>query len=234
MQAKKVDVGQGVSWISCGFRIFMKNPGVWVVLAIILLGIAVVLSFIPIVGPLALSLISPVLGGGLLYAARESDQGRDMDIAQMFQGFREKGKLTPLLSLGGIALLAGIVSAVIAGVVVGGAMMTVMGPQGQFNPNAGMPISVLLAALLMLAIQLLVAMALFYATPLVMLKDTRPGEAIRASFNGCLSNILPLFVFGLIYFLLAILASLPFFLGWLVLLPASVGMVYCSYRDLFE
>jgi len=112
-------------------------------------------------------------------------------------------------------------------------MMATMGAEGHFDPATGMPISMLLSLLVVLTVQLLVTMALFYATPLVMLKGARPGEAIRASFNGCLANVLPLFVFSLIYLALAILASLPLLMGWIVLLPATVGMVYCSFKDLF-
>jgi hypothetical protein len=34
-------------------------------------------------------------------------------------------------------------------------------------------------------------------------------------------------------FILAILASIPFGLGWLVVLPMFVGSVYAGYKDIF-
>ena len=93
MEAKTVDVSRGIAWFSGGWRIFMKNPGLWIVLGIIVLAIAVVLSIIPILGVLALSLVMPVLVAGLLYAAREADAGRALDVLHVFQGFRDRGKV---------------------------------------------------------------------------------------------------------------------------------------------
>ena len=105
MEAKTVDVSRGIVWFTGGWRIFMKKPrpvdrargnhadyrrGA--------------LPLFRFVGMLALSLLMPVFAAGLLYAAREADEGRTLDVAHLFQGFREKDRLTPLLSLGGVAL----------------------------------------------------------------------------------------------------------------------------------
>jgi hypothetical protein len=51
------------------------------------------------------------------------------------------------------------------------------------------------------------------------------------SFDGCTKNLLPLFIFSLLYLLVAILASIPFALGWFVLGPMTFGMWYAIYRD---
>jgi uncharacterized membrane protein len=41
-------------------------------------------------------------------------------------------------------------------------------------------------------------------------------------------------VYGVIAMVLAIVASLPLGLGWLVLFPVLIGTHYTSYVDLFE
>ena len=56
------------------------------------------------------------------------------------------------------------------------------------------------------------------------------GSSLRAN----LRNILPLLVSGVLYLFVAVLATLPLLLGWIVLLPVSVGMLYRSYKDLYE
>ena len=33
--------------------------------------------------------------------------------------------------------------------------------------------------------------------------------------------------------ILAILATIPIFLGWLVLMPVMYGSIYASYKDMF-
>ena len=233
MEAKTVDVSRGIVWFSGGWRIFMKNPGLWVVLGVIMLAIVVVLSIIPILGVLALSLIMPVLTAGLLYAAREADEGRALDVLHLFQGFRERDKLTPLLSLGGI-VLAGFVLAVAVAFLIGGASMVtfMMGanPEMMRGAAAGM----LVALLAGLAVQLVVVLALVYAVPLVMFRGVPAGQAMGSSLRANLRNVLPLLVFGVIYLFIAVLATLPLLLGWIVLLPVSAGMLYLSYKDLYE
>ena len=233
MEAKTVDVSRGIVWFSGGWRIFMKNPGLWVVLGIIMLVIVVVLSIIPILGVLALSLVMPVLTAGLLYAAREADEGRALDVLHLFQGFRERDKLTPLLSLGGIVLAGFVLSVAVAFLVGGVSMVTFMmgaNPEMMRGAAAGM----LVALLAGLAVQLVVVLALVYAVPLVMFRGVPAGRAMGSSLRANLRNVLPLLVFGVIYLFIAVLATLPLLLGWIVLLPVSAGMLYRSYKDLYE
>ena len=234
MQAQVVTVADGIGWFSCGWRIFMRNPGLWIVLGLIFLAIVVVLSLIPFLGGLALALVGPLLTAGLLHAAREADAGRALDALHVFQGFKEKDKVTPLLSLGGISVGAAVVSGIIAFALIGGSLMVVSHGDGWPAHAPAIGLGAMLGGLLILTIQLAVAMALLYAVPLVMFRATELGAALRSSFRACLRNWLPLTVFGILYLVLAVLASLPFMLGWIILLPVSAGMLYCSYRDLYE
>jgi uncharacterized membrane protein len=234
METRAVTVADGIGWFSCGWRIFMRNPGLWIVLGLIFLAIVVVLSLIPFLGGLALALIGPVLMAGLLYAAREADAGRALDAMHVLQGFKEKDKVTPLLSLGGISVAAAVVSGIIVFALIGGSMMAASQGDGWPAHAPAIGIGAMLGGLLILTIQLAVGMALIYATPLIMFHTVALGEALRSSFRACLRNWLPLTVFGILYLVLAILASMPFMLGWILLLPVSVGMLYCSYRDFYE
>lgn len=233
MEARTVEMGRGLSWLSCGWRNFTASPGMWIALCALLIVISAVVSSIPMLGGLVLSLFGPALGGGLMYAAREADQGRALKVAHLFKAFQEEGRLGPLVALGAVAL-AGAVASVVVLFALAGGYMRMMAKGGRFEVEAGLPEGLLLAVLIVLAVQLAVAMALAYATPLVMLRGAPVGVALRSSFNACLRNTLPLLVFGLVYFFVALAASLPLMLGWVVLLPASVGMLYCSYKDIFE
>lgn len=237
MQARTVDVAHSLSWFSCGWRIFMRSPGWWIVLALAFLILWRLLALVPLLGPLVGTLITPVLGGGLMYAAREADAGRAIELAHLVRGFQERERRNGLLALGGVALAGALTSAITVFVLVGGTMMTMRMADGSpavAGPLAAFGMGMGLAWLVILAVELLVAMALVYAVPLVMLRDVAAGAAMRSSLIACLHNFLALLVFGVIYFFIALLASLPFLLGWIVLLPASVGMLYCSYKDLYE
>lgn len=233
MQARVVTVAEGIKWFSCGWRIFMRNPGLWIVLGLIFLAVVVLVSLIPFLGGLALALIAPVLTAGLLHAAREAEAGRALDVTHLFQGFKEKDRMTPLLSLGGVSVGAAVVSGIIMFALIGSSMMAVAHGDAWPAHAPAIGLGALLGGLLILTIQLGVVMALLYATPLVMFRAPAVGEALRSSFRACLRNWLPLTVFGILYLVLAVAASVPLLLGWIILLPASAGMLYCSYRDLY-
>ena len=58
-------------------------------------------------------------------------------------------------------------------------------------------------------------------------------ESMKQSFSGCLKNIVPFLVYGVVFLVLGVLASLPIFLGWLVLGPMLSASVYTSYKDIY-
>ena len=91
----------------------------------------------------------------------------------------------------------------------------------------------LIALLIIAVIGVLIATALFYGTPLVMLAGQNAWPAAQDSVAACWINVLPLLVFGLVYMVLAVVAAIPFGLGFLVLGPVTVCAVYASYREIF-
>jgi uncharacterized membrane protein len=68
----------------------------------------------------------------------------------------------------------------------------------------------------------------------VVLRKTPPVEALQLSWAASLKNLMAFLVFGLIYIVASIVASIPFGLGWILLLPVSMLAVFVSYRDVFE
>jgi uncharacterized membrane protein len=77
-------------------------------------------------------------------------------------------------------------------------------------------------------------MAVWFAPALVVLRGIEPLDAMRLSFNGCLRNFVPFLVYGLVGLLLAIVATIPLMLGWLVLGPVTIASLYTSYCDIYE
>ena len=60
-----------------------------------------------------------------------------------------------------------------------------------------------------------------------------PVDAMKASFSASLKNFMAMLVFGVIYFVASIVASIPFGLGWVLLVPLTLLTVYVSYQDIF-
>jgi uncharacterized membrane protein len=86
--------------------------------------------------------------------------------------------------------------------------------------------------LMMLVMVAVFSMAFAFAIPLVV-DGSPPVEALKLSFSGCWRNLGALAVFGLIYILLGIIASLLFGLGWLLLVPVMVLALYCGYQEIY-
>ncbi|WP_374562293.1 BPSS1780 family membrane protein [Ideonella sp.] len=233
LQPRSVDAGRGISWWTEGWALFMKNAGIWIVIALILVVASVVLNFIPFIGSLALTLLTPVVTGSLLLAARKTESGGALDVADIGLGFKES--LNPLLVLGALLLGASVVIVVVMSVLGFGAIMG-MGVSGASHSMAGMMAAAgfgLIALLVGLALFVPVAMAMWFSPALVVFHGVPPVEAARASFTACLRNIVPFLLHGIVFFVAAIIASIPFGLGWLALLPVVMLTMYISYRDVF-
>ena len=234
MQAKSVNAGQGASWFNCGWNLFKQDFGTWFIMFLIFIGIFIVLNFIPLIGPLALSVITPALMAGFMYSASQMDQGNSVEIGNLFQGFKDKQRMNKLLVLGGLSLLASIVLMLIMFSLLGGSAMMNASETGTIDPQAMMSTGMSISMLLILLAALFISMGFLYAAPLVMLDNMAPVDSIKTSFSACLKNILPLLVFGIIYFLLAIVAAIPILLGFLILIPVSILAMYCSYKSIFH
>src|SRR5438045_9671190 len=115
MDPKSVAAGRAVTWFSCGWNIFMKSPGMWVLIAVIIGVLAAVLKSVSL-GRYVLLLFAPAIGAGLLYGAAEIRAGQPLGLAQLAQGFRDQTKLMQLIVLCVVALAVAVVSRFMPGV----------------------------------------------------------------------------------------------------------------------
>jgi uncharacterized membrane protein len=61
----------------------------------------------------------------------------------------------------------------------------------------------------------------------------QPLAAMQLSFTACWRNIMAFLVYGLIAMVLLMVATIPFFLGLLIVSPILIASIYCAYRDIF-
>jgi len=231
---RTVASGRGVDWWSEAWALFVKAAGMWIVLAILLVLILVVVNFVPLLGQIAVALLLPAFAGSWMVAARKVEQGGELAPGDLFTALRGD-KLTPLLILGALLLAFGVAIAVVAGLLGAGAIVGVAA--GGADRSIGAALAALSAGLLAFGVMLLIgvvaSMALWFAPALVVFRGTKPLDALRISFATSLKNIVPFLLWTLIYIVASIVASIPFGLGWIVLVPVTMLTVYVSYRDVF-
>jgi uncharacterized membrane protein len=223
---RRVPSGNSWLWITNGFGLFKAGPGVWILIVIILFAISWLLSVLPF-GSLALNLISPVFVGGLMLGCDAQAQGEPLEVAHLFAGFRER---TGQLVLVGVLYLVGVMAAMVIASLIFGASILMSGFAGAATMA---PITVLLFVLVVLALLLPLGMAVWFAPALVVFHDAAPVDAMKQSFQASLRNVIPFLLYGIILLCLAVVASIPLFLGWLVLIPTAICSTYYSYRDIF-
>jgi uncharacterized membrane protein len=227
-EPQTVDAGRGIAWLAEGWALFRQAPGIWIAISVIAVVVFVLLAFIPFLGQLGSTLLSILFAGGIMLGCRDLDQGRELTVGHLFAGMQSH--LTPLLVIGALYLAAVFALFLIAMLVGGGSFAAVMSGAA----NAGTALSgVLFIGLVLAALLVPVAMAMWFAPALATLNGVPAVEAMRASFRGCLRNLVPFIVYGIVLFILAMLASIPFGLGWLLLLPVMAGSVYAGYKDIF-
>jgi len=232
--ARAVDAGRGLAWWSEAWARFAPNAVLWIVLGLILMVILFVLGVIPLLGTVAASLALPLFIGSWMLAARKAESGGTLEVSDLFTCFKGD-RLVPLLVLGALLLAMLVVTGLIAGVlgvgaflglVMGGAQQSISGVLAALGTG-------LLILLVLLIIGTLFGMAFWFAPALVVFRGTPPVDALRNSFAACMKNIVPFLLYGIVYFVAAIVASIPFGLGWIVLAPLTLLTIYTSYRDLY-
>jgi uncharacterized membrane protein len=234
MEPQRLPTRQGWEWIKQGYRLFMKAPVLWIVLLFICLVAAVVISSIPLIGEPLMSLLMPAVMVGLMFGCRALSQGDELELAHLFIGFKQH--TSQLVTLGGISLVS---QYLILGLMmaVGGATLVgiLMSNQPQTDPNvmlqavAGASFAVLIGIVLFSTLM----MAMQFAPMLVFFRNVPPLQAMKLSLRAFFYNVGPMLVYGVTFMALAMLATLPMMIGWIVLLPLVFTSLYASYNDIF-
>lgn len=220
-QGRRVPAGDGRRWLLRGWELFRTAPGTWIGIAVTLMAIIVVVSLIPFLN-IAVNLLTPVFIAGISIGCRAIEDGEGIRYQHLFAGFSRQ--LGGLLLVGLLYMVAMLISVAGFGIIV--AIGTAAGSSSAWP-------ALIIASLLLTLVLVPLGVAVWLAPPLVVFHEFSPFQAIKVSFGVSLRNFAPFFFYSLWLVLAAIVASLPLFLGWLLLLPVLYASLYACYRDLF-
>ena len=234
LPGKSVAAGRGVDWIGTGWKLFAKAPLMWIVALLILVVIAIVVNIVPFLGSIAFQIVTPIFYGGLIVACRALERGGDFELEHIFAGFKTQfanlAIIGAIFLVGMLALL--LVLALFAGFGILGAMLS-GNPDDVLPAIAASGVAILLGVLVMFALMIPLLMAYWFAPALVIMHGVGAVDAMKASFGGCLRNLIPFLIYGIVMMILFIVASIPLGLGLLVMIPVSFTSTYAAYRDIF-
>ena len=244
----------GWTWIVDAWTLFTRAPLPWMLITLVYLLTGFVMNFIPFAGQIALWVFGPVFAGGIMLGCRRLHEGGALAVGDLFGGFRTH--FGALATVGAIYLVGFLAIVLVSGLAIGANLFLMVGNPAAIEGDA--PIRVLLAILVAMALMLPLLMAVWFASPLVVLQQRNVVAALGESFSACIKNILPFTVYGLILLVFSMLGLLPVVLGilvlgqvvpeslgllallslpmlliWFVMGPVMIASVYTSYRDIF-
>jgi uncharacterized membrane protein len=229
---KSVPAANGWNWIAEGWALFKAAPGLWIGMIVVFMVMYLAAMLVPFIGPVAQYLLMPVFMGGIAAGCRAIDDGSGLQFNHLFAGFQTK--FGTLAAIGALYLAGFVAILVVVMLITGVGVFAVMAGGAQdVAASGGAALSILLAVLIAMALSIPLMMAIWFAPALAMFHELGAVEAMKASFSGCLRNVVPFLIYGIVGFVLAILATIPLMLGWLVLGPVFAASVYTGYRDIY-
>lgn len=237
LQPRFCPATNGWRWVVDSFALFRVNWLIWIVMTLIWFAIMLVSNSIPVVNIIA-SLFAPVFTGGMMLGARAQDVGEELRVTHLFDGFKQQVRalfnVGVLYSLG--VFLAAMLTALFLILFLGeeNIQQVLQNMEQGMNPEAAaVSTALLLGPLVLMALMLPLMMGLWFAPALVVLHKMPAYDAMKLSFSGCLANMIPFLIYGLVLLVLMMVAAIPFFLGYVILFPVLFISQYVSYKDVF-
>jgi hypothetical protein len=248
---------QGFAWLGTAYRMFKVYRLAWVAVVLAYFIILMLMQTVPVIGPYAAALLSPVFGVGLLAAAWTQERGGRPAFNQLFQGFRTS--LWSLVAIGIVFVAAVALVAFASSLVDGGKLRELMATSKEMTEaqmaaalsDPQLQLGVAFSALLYLSVMIVT----WWAQALVVFQDAGPGAALAASLRAALANwkALAFYGFGIFFYMGIVPGLITAIVAMIVPLPAAQLVVialllpywlffaatlyvsfYVSYRDVFH
>jgi len=185
--------GAGWHWITRGFWHFKQNPIAWILTMVVWVVLSIVVSIIPFVGSLAITLFSPVVLAGFMLGCAAQDHGEDFELSHLFAGFSSSvGQLVlvGLLYLAGFFIIGIVMAMVGGGVMIGmmGGMEAMENPDPTMMSSTAGVGSVILMIVVAFGLSIPLLMAYWFAPALIAMEGLSAMAAMKLSFIGCLKK----------------------------------------------
>lgn len=225
-EPRSLPASDGTQWLVEGFNHFKQDAGTWIGMMVVGFIIMFVLNIIPLVNILA-GFTTYVWMGGLMLGCKAQHDGQPLKIEHLFAGFTNS-----FLNLLGVGVVSTILMYLILFLTLSGQAVSMMA--GTLNPEQipdfrGFALGLAVAMALFIPIMMMV----WFAPALIVINKVPMLTAMKMSFQGCLKNILPFLIYGILAFVMMIVASIPLGLGLLVAVPVLYASVFRSYMRIY-
>lgn len=234
LEPRSCNAAAGIGWLTQAFNLFKSNFLLWIGIMVVFVVIMAIGGALPFIG-LLFNLLVFVFIGGIIKGANVQATGGELRFDHLFSGFQTH--FVPLIIVGLLYLVAIIVAMIPLFIALGGMALSMFsGDVSSVEQSISglFTAGVIIAYLLFFFLLIPLVMAIWFAPSLIVLHNVAPIEAMKKSFKGCLKNILPMFVYGLIFMFVAPLVMIfTLGLGFFAVVPVMLISYYTSYRDVW-
>lgn len=243
-----------MKWFSEAFQIFKKYPWMWILLYFTSLTIEIGMSRIPFFGPIITSVLVLYFKMGLAQGTADVKLGKTLEFEHLFSAFRKEN--LSLISVQLITIFFGLflsigMSLLVFMLIAGldttremiGLIMAGLQQNGDFSSDQAQALlqlgsnifpATIIAILVTSVLVTFATMTTFFAPYFIIFQKTNLINALKLSFNGCIQHFWPLTIYGLAAIFWAIIAAIPFFLGFIIF-PVIFNIAnFCVYESLFQ
>lgn len=221
LHARAVPWRHALAWYEDGLALWRRAPVAWVALTALLVAVEFSFALLPEPWTLIGVAVTPLVGGGLVYAAAAIDRGARPTPALAFRAFRANGR----------DVLAVVVANALSWLLAALALWWLTGEPPLGGAHAGA--STVAEALAAMVLSVLATLPFGFVPYHALLEGAGPSAALRASWQAFVLNPLPLAVFAAAALVLLALGMLTFLLGLAFALPAIAAASYLAWKDIF-
>ena len=244
---------RGSAWLKEAAAMLAVARVHWLVLLLVYYVIQLVVSVVPLIGPLAMMVLRPVFTVGFLAAAWTQERGGRPEIRHLFRGFG--ANLRALLPLGGVLIVGTTLAVLATALIDGGILLEAITSNAKPDESLAANGRVEAAMLFAIVCALPLLLALWFAPALIVFQDCGPAQALLTSLRAATANWRPVAVYGLLLFffggilpgiaigLIAVLVPpsiAPYVIAVIVVpyvflfVAAQTISDYVAYRDIFH
>jgi ABC-type multidrug transport system fused ATPase/permease subunit len=209
-----------LSWIKQGWRLFTLQPGPFMAMSAIIIAFTFLANINAIFGVIVVFMM-PFLSAGFYQCASRADQGESITASDIFYYFSHLATHRVFIRLAFISIVLSIPSSQLAlniqEALLAGEMFDVT------------------SAILLVVLLWLNFMLLGFTIPAAWIApETSVLILIKQSFHACWVNAIPLSLYGLVLFVLALISSPIILVGWLIMYAVSTLSFYQMFLSIYQ
>ena len=235
--------------MATGWQLYRLSPGMWTLLVLAWWMLVAVVNRIPLLGPLASTIVLPAFMMSFMVMCEEVRHGRPLRPNLLFAGFHTR--VGPLLALGVLYLLSVVLILGLSSLADGGLLLRWV-LWAEVPPDAALRDGTVSGALLLASVLGTPVFAAFWFAPILAAWEAMSaGKSLFFSFFGCLRNWRSFLVYGLAVTFVAMMLSVIVLVAavvsgghpaamrglllaaTLMLMPTLFASFYVAYRDIF-